>query len=298
MDLDIDTLRVARTRADCVLRPGEAFLGGGTFLYSEPVPPGVTGLVDLTGMGWEPWSVDGSGLRVAGTCTLEELVTGPGALGVASGARGGVGRGVGRGAGPGAGAGGPYRALSLVGPCVSALTLSAKVARTATVGGNLALGLPAGSMVGLFAALDAMAVIWSGGGSREVAVSDLVTGAGVVGLAAGEILREVRVPTAVLGRRTVFRRVSLTSTGRTAAMVTGRSGERAPKLTVTASVAAPLTLHARDHSMVDRWIDWIGTTGAWYEDTHGSRAWRAAMTRRLAHEAFEELGGAAQGTDA
>jgi CO/xanthine dehydrogenase FAD-binding subunit len=277
MDLDIDTLRVARTRADCALRPGEAFLGGGTFLYSEPAHPGVTGLVDLTGMGWEPWSVDGAGLRVAGTCTLEELVTGPGALG---------------------GIPGPYRALGLVGPCVSALTLSAKVARTATVGGNLALGLPAGSMVGLFAALDAMAVIWSGGGSREVAVSDLVTGAGVVGLAPGEILREVRVPTAVLGRRTVFRRTSLTSTGRTAAMVTGRSGERAPKITVTASVAAPLTLYARDHSMVDRWIDWIGTTGAWYEDTHGSRAWRAAMTRRLVHEAFEELGGAAQGTDA
>src|SRR5688500_18882442 len=124
MDLDINTVRVARTRADCVLRPGEAFLGGGTFLYSEPVPAGVTGLVDLMGMGWEPWSVDGSGLRVSGTCTLEELLAGPGSLGAA--------------------AGGPYRALAIVGECVSALTLSAKVARTATVGGNLALGLPAG----------------------------------------------------------------------------------------------------------------------------------------------------------
>lgn len=288
MDLDIDTVRVARTRADCVLRPGEAFLGGGTFLYSEPVPAGVTGLVDLTGMGWEPWSVDGSGLRVAGTCTLEELVSGPGALGV----------------------GGPYRALGIVGQCVSALTLSAKVARTATVGGNLALGLPAGSMVGLFAALSARAVVWTGvstsstsgggsasgagstsGGVREVDVSDLVTGAGIVDLAPGEVLREVRVPSAVLGRRTVFRRASLTSTGRTAALVTGRAGVQAPRITVTASVAAPLTLHARDHSMVDRWIDGIDRTDAWYEDTHGSREWRAAMTRRLAHEALEELGG-------
>src|SRR5690606_29878066 len=80
MDLDIDTVRVARTRADCVLRPGEAYLGGGTFVYSEPVPAGVTGLVDLMGMGWEPWSVDGAGLRVAGTCTLAELLAGPGSL--------------------------------------------------------------------------------------------------------------------------------------------------------------------------------------------------------------------------
>jgi CO/xanthine dehydrogenase FAD-binding subunit len=281
MDLDIDTVRVARSRADCVLRPGEAFLGGGTFLYSEPIPAGVTGLVDLTGMGWEPWSVDGAGLRVAGTCTLEQLVSGPGALG--------------------ADTGGPYRALGVVGECVSALTLSAKVARTATVGGNLALGLPAGSMVGLFAVLDAVAVIWmpgvstgstSGGGSREVAVADLVTGAGVVALAPGEVLREVRVPSAVLAQRTVFRRASLTSTGRTAAMVTGRAGDRGPTITVTASVAAPLSLHARDHSAVDRWLDRLDSTGAWYEDTHGSREWRAAMTRRLAHEALDELVGA------
>lgn len=281
MDLDIDTVRVARTRADCALRPGEAFLGGGTFLYSEPVPAGVTGLVDLTRMGWEPWSVDGAGLRVAGTCTLEHLVSGPGALG--------------------AHPGGPYRALGIVGECVSALTLSAKVARTATVGGNLALGLPAGSMAGLFAALDAVAVIWtpgvstgstSEGGSREVAVADLVTGAGVVDLAPGEVLREVRVPSAVLARRTVFRRASLTSTGRTAAMVTGRAGDQGPTITVTASVAAPLSLHARDHAAVDRWIDRLDGTGAWFEDVHGSRAWRAAMTRRLAHEALDELVGA------
>lgn len=274
MDLDIDTVRVARTRADCVLRPGEAFLGGGTYLYSEPVPAGVTGLVDLTGMGWEPWSVDGAGLRVAGTCTLAELVSGPGALG--------------------AHAGGPYRALGIVGECVSALTLSAKVARMATVGGNLALGLPAGSMVGLFAALDAVAVIWTSpeGGSREVAVADLVTGAGVVDLAPGEVLREVLVPSAVLAQRTVFRRASLTSTGRTAAMVTGRAGDQGLTITVTASVATPLSLHARDHAAVDQWIDGLTSSGAWFEDVHGSREWRAAMTRRLAHEAFDELVGA------
>jgi CO/xanthine dehydrogenase FAD-binding subunit len=292
MDLDIDTVRVARTRADCVLRPGEAFLGGGTYLYSEPVPEGVTGLVDLTGMGWEPWSVDGAGLRIAGTCTLAELVSGPGSLG--------------------ADTGGPYRALGLVAPCVSALTLSSKVARSATVGGNLALGLPAGSMAGLFAALDAVAVIWTvlagstsgggsvsgrgsdvGSGSREVAVADLVTGAGVVDLAPGEVLREVRVPSAVLAQRTVFRRSSLTSTGRTAVMVTGRAGDQGPTVTVTASVATPLSLRARDHAAVDRWVDRLDSTGAWFEDVHGSREWRAAMTRRLVHEAFDELSGAA-----
>ncbi|WP_285107324.1 FAD binding domain-containing protein [Promicromonospora sp. MEB111] len=285
MDLDIDTVRVARTRADCALRPGEAFLGGGTFLYSEPVRPGVTGLVDLMGLGWEPWSVDGSGLRVAGTCTLAELVAGPGALGGAAGAAGA----------------GPYRGLGIVGECVSALSLSAKVARTATVGGNLALGLPAGSMVGLFVALDARAVIWTpDGGSRELPVADLVTGAGRVGLGPGEVLREVRVPGLALGARTVFRRASLTPTGRTAAMVTGRAlpdsaGPGRVLLVVTASVPVPHAqpVHAGDHEALDRWIDLIDVADDWYEDTHGSADWRAAMTRRLAHEALDELGGTA-----
>lgn len=277
MDLDIDTVRTARTRADCALRPGEVFLGGGTFLYSEPVPAGVTGLVDLTGMGWEPWSVDGSGLRVAGTCTLEELVSGPGVLG--------------------ADTSGPYRALGLVGQCVSALTLSAKVARIATVGGNLALGLPAGSMIGLFAALSARAVVWTpDGGSREGAVPDLVTGAGVVELAPGEVIREIRVTAAALGQRTAFRRVSLTPTGRTAAMVTGRRMGDGVALVLTASVPVPhvLPVRANDHDGLDRRLRWITGLGdgAWYEDTHGSREWRAAMTRRLAHEALDELGGA------
>ena len=279
MDLDIDTVRVARTRADCVLRPGEAFLGGGTFLYSEPVAAGVTGLVDLTGLGWEPWSVDGSGLRVAGTCTLAELVSGPGALG-------------------GPGGAGPYRGLGIVGECVSALSLSAKVARTATVGGNLALGLPAGSMVGLFVALDARAVIWTpDGGSRELPVADLVTGAGRVDLAPGEVLREVRVPGLALGARTAFRRASLTPTGRTAAMVTGRTlpdgdGPGRVLLVLTASVPRPVPAEVAPgaHEQLDRMIDEVDTAG-WYEDTHGTADWRAAMTRRLAHEVLDELSG-------
>lgn len=278
VDLDIDTVRVARSRADCVLRPGEAFLGGGTFLYSEPVPAAVTGLVDLMGMGWEPWSVDGSGLRVSGTCTLAELLAGPGSLAASSG--------------------GPYRALGIVRECVWALTLSAKVARTATVGGNLALGLPAGSMAGLFAALSARAVVWTpDGGAREVAVSELVTGAGEVALSRGEVIREVLVSATVLRQRTAFRRASLTPTGRTAAMVTGRRAGDGVVLVLTASVPAPhvLLLGADDHEALDRRLErFTGLgDGAWYEDTHGSREWRAAMTRRLAHEALEELGGAA-----
>ena len=281
-DRQIDIVRVARTRADCVLRPGEAFLGGGTFLRSGPVPAGVTGLVDLKGMGWEPWSVDGTGVRVGGMCTLEELATGPGALAAPSDPAQGS---------PMAPSG-PYRALGIVHPWVSAVSLPPEVARAATVGGNLALGLPLGSVAGLFEVLHAHALLWTpDGGSREVAVADLVAGAGDVDLAPGELLREVRVPAHVLEERTALRCASLTSVGPPPVMVAGRTGTHAPKVTITASVPAPQSIWVRDHGMLDRWMDSLDRDGIWFEDTHGTRAWRAATTRRLAHEVFAELSG-------
>lgn len=280
MDLDVDTVRVARSREDLALAAGEVLLGGGTFLFSEPVPEGVTGLVDLTGMGWEPWAIDGTGLRVAATCTIEQLREGPGGL-------------------AGDGVPGPYPGLAIVRACADALLLSFKVAHSATVGGNLCLALPAGAMVSLFAALGGSAVIWTpDGGARVSSVVDLVTGAGRTTLAPGEVLREVRVPASALGARTAFRKAALTALGRSSAVVT--AGEVAPaggdsadavrrvRLVLTASVPRPveLTVPASDHAGLDAALD--GVTD-WYDDPHGTPVWRAAMTRRLAHEVLEEL---------
>lgn len=277
MDLDVDTVRPARTRADLALAAGETLLAGGTFLYSEPVPPGVTGLVDLTGLGWEPWSLDGCGLRVAATCTLAELRAGPGRLGAVPG---------------------PYRGLAIVRDCVDALLLSFKVAHTATVGGNLCLALPAGAMVSLFAALDATVLVWEpSGGSREVAVADLVTGPGRTALARGDVLREVRVPSHALASRTAFRRAALTAQGRSSAVVTAREADGAVLLVVTASVPRPVLVDlpaadpATRRAALDAALDAAGAPGGpgWYDDPHGAAAWRAARTRHLAHEILEEL---------
>lgn len=54
-------------------RPGDAWLGGGTYLFSEPQPH-IRRLVDLSRMGWPPlsWQPDGS-LDIAATCTITEL---------------------------------------------------------------------------------------------------------------------------------------------------------------------------------------------------------------------------------
>nr|WP_264197846.1 FAD-binding molybdopterin dehydrogenase [Pseudonocardia sp. ICBG601] len=74
MDLHTVTgFRRARERADLALAPGERILAGGTWLFSEP-QPGVTGLVDLTTMGWEPLEpLPDGGLSVAATCPIADL---------------------------------------------------------------------------------------------------------------------------------------------------------------------------------------------------------------------------------
>ncbi|MBE1877806.1 FAD binding domain-containing protein [Myceligenerans pegani] len=297
MDLDIDGVRIARERADLALRPGERQLAGGTFLYSEPVPAGVTGLVDLLGLDWTPWTMsDGGpgrggagsgGLDVAATCTIATLRD------------------------RAAEAAGQYPGLRLVAPCVSAFLLSFKVAHTATVGGNLCLGLPAGPMAALFATLDGTAEIWTPDGARTEPVSDLITGPGITTLTPGEVLRAVHVPPAGLEARTAARKLSLTDFGRSAVLITaavfgpvaessgaegfppqlpappGTAGATV-RIVVTASVPRPVVLRipAGDHDALDRAVDRITD---WYDDPHGAPDWRAAMTRRLTHEVLEEL---------
>jgi hypothetical protein len=61
---------------------------------------------------------------------------------------------------------------------------------------------------------------------------------------------------------------------------------------VSSYQAPALSIRSIQRSIVE-WSRACRLSGAWYEDTHGSPGWRAAMTRRLAHEALEELGGAA-----
>ena len=50
MDItSVQAYRVAHSREDLRLAPGEAYLAGGTWIMSEP-QPATTGLVDLTGL--------------------------------------------------------------------------------------------------------------------------------------------------------------------------------------------------------------------------------------------------------
>lgn len=263
MDLNtVTSLRPARDRADLDLGPGERFLGGGSWLFSEPQPD-VRGLVDLTTLGWAPWTVTPEGVSVAATCTVAELVA------CATG----------------------FAAAPVFRQCADALLMSFKIWGTATVGGNLCLALPAGAMISLTAGLGAEVVVWCPDGTeRREPVAAFVTGAGTTTLAAGEVLRSIEVPAAALASRTAFRRLALTSLGRSSSVVVGVAGATGTVLTVTAATPRPYVLELGDRPGRDEVVAAVGTIDTWYDDAHGAPDWRAAITRELALEVCAELG--------
>ncbi|PJI84728.1 FAD binding domain-containing protein [Luteimicrobium subarcticum] len=265
MDLvTVETYRRAHERADLVLAPGERFVAGGTWMFSEP-QPGVTGLVDVTGMGWVPWEGTLDGLRVAATCRVGELARMPAAH--------------------------DWRAHPLFGQCCHALLASFKVWNLATVGGNVCNGFAAGALVSLCAALDAEAVLWPAeGGERRVAVADLVVGNGVTTLAPGEVLRAVEIPGRALRARTAFRKIALSAHGRSGAVVIGRLDEDgAFVLTVTAATSRPVVLRYAALPEAGAVRDDVLAVDAYFTDPHGPADWRRGVSAVLADEVLSEL---------
>lgn len=269
MDLHtIETFIRLRSRADLPdWREGDAWLAGGTWLYSEP-QPGLRRLIDLTSLGWTPHEVMRDGLVLSATCTLAALdrLELPGA----------------------------WIAAPLVGQCCRALLGSFKVWNGATVGGNLCLALPAGAIIALAAALEGECLLWAPDGrERRLPVTEFVRGPQRNALAPGEILRSLTLPASALSRRTAFRRVSLSPHGRSGALLIGtRDADGRFTLTVTAAVVRPLRFAFRDLPDRDgllREIEAGIPDALYYDDVHGRPDWRRHMTRLLAEEIRDEL---------
>jgi CO/xanthine dehydrogenase FAD-binding subunit len=245
-------------------RDGDAWLAGGTWLFSEP-QPGLTRLLDLRAFGWPSLRAGPGGLEIAATCTLAELA---------------------RLQAP------QWPASPLFGQCCHALLGSFKVWNAATVGGNLCLALPAGPMISLAAALDGTCTIWGPGPPRRVPVADFVTGPGRCALAPGELLRSVHLPAEALAGTTAFRQMSLSRLGRSAAVVIGRRSPPAGGvvITVTAATARPVQLRFAGVPAAGDLLAAIDAARPpWHDDVYGSPAWRAAITRDLALEVLADL---------
>lgn len=269
MDLNtIGALSRPTRRADLAgWRDGDAWLAGGTWLFSEP-QPGLRRLIDLSRLGWPAHEITGQGLTLSATCTIADLI---------------------RFEAPA-----EWAAAPLFGECGRALLGSFKIRTMATVGGNICLALPAAPMIALVAALDGTCLVWMpDGGERRVSILDLVVDAQRTSLAPGEILRSVDLPAAALARRAILRRVSLTPGGRSAALLIGTLDDAgAFALTITASVRRPVRLDFPDLPTKDALAAAVAGAvppGLWHDDVHGAPDWRRHMTLVLAEEIRHQI---------
>ena len=269
MDLNtVTSVRSARSRADLGLRASESFLAGGSWVFSEPQLH-LTGLVDLMSLDWPALTTTPTGLSIGATCTFAELAAMPAVSGWAS--------------------------TPLFAQCCSALLGSFKVWNTATVGGNIALALPAGPMTSLASALDAVAVIWTAdGGEKRMPVLDFVTGVQQTALNHGDLLRSIEVPETSLAARSGFRKIALSALGRSGTVVIARlDADGTFVVTVSGGTDRPVQRRFPGIPTAGELAAGIHSIDRWYDDAHGAPDWREAMSALLAEQLREELGAAA-----
>jgi len=249
-------------------RDGYAWLAGGTWLFSTP-QVGTDTLIDLQSLHWPALKTSSEGLEIAATCTLAELLAFE--------------------APP------SWQASPLFKMCCDCLLASFKIWNAATVGGNICMSLPAGSMISLTTALEASYTLWPRNGPpRTIPAMDFVLGNHRNILQPGELLRSIHLPARALSKRFAFRRAALTHLGRSAIVIIGTQtpGTRDLLLTVTAATARPYQLrfdHMPDASALRDAIHFNIPDSEYFEDVHGSARYKRHLTYYFAEEIRAEL---------
>jgi CO/xanthine dehydrogenase FAD-binding subunit len=247
-------------------RPGNAWLAGGTWLFSEPQIHTDT-LIDLERLHWPSLVQRDEELEIGATCRIAELYAyrAPAA----------------------------WIASSLIGECCRSFLSSFKIWNEATIGGNIVMSLPAGPMLSLTVALEAEYELWPlDGEPRRVAAVDFVTGNHANVLAPGELLRSIHIAAQTLRKRHAFRRASLTHLGRSSVLLIGtREGDEI-LLTVTAATLRPIQIRLAPKMSpheVRLHIDAAVPKDLYLEDVHGSPAHRRHLTHHFGAEIVAEL---------
>ena len=273
MDLNtIETVTAPRRRADLwPLGPSDAVVGGGTYLFSDPQPH-LRRLVDLAELGWPAVTVTDVGIELAATCTLARVSSLSAELPTVR---------------P------DWLAAPLFDQCCAALLASFKIWRTATIGGNICLSFPAGSMISLTSVLAGEVVVWRrDGDDYRVPIADFVTGMATNVLQTGDVLRSVHLPAEALRGRTAFRKLAPSPLGRSGVVVIGRSDPDGRfVLSVTAATVRPYVFTFRSAPSVAAVREAHGSVpdDAWTDDPHGDPDWRRAMALVLAEQVLGEL---------
>jgi CO/xanthine dehydrogenase FAD-binding subunit len=264
----VDVRRPATTEEIGPWRHGCSWLAGGTWLFSEP-QVAVDTLIDLDSLGWEPLTVGEAGLEIAATCRIVDLH----------------------------GFAGPddWRAVPLFRNCIDAFLMSFKIWNAATVGGNVAMSLPAGAMISLTAALEGVCTLWPRDGApRHVPVVEFVTGNHQNVLQKGELLRSIHLPAAALRKRFAMRQASLTRLGRSAALIIATVEDGGRDFLLTVSAATPAPVHLRFATLpsateLRQALDDRLKLADYFDDVHGSVPYKQRVTRYLAEQIRTEL---------
>jgi len=249
-------------------REGYSYLAGGTWLFSTPQLATHT-LIDLHTLRWPSLKVSSDGLEIAATCTIAELerLEAPA----------------------------DWTAAPLIRQCCHALLMSFKIYNAATVGGNICMSLPAGSMISLTASLEATYTIWPRTGKPlNVSALDFVTGNHQNILAPGDLLRSIHIPAKALTKRFAFRRNSLTHLGRSAALIVGTSDNSKGDLvlTITAATAKPIQIafdRLPSEEALQEAISAAVHDETWFGDVHGSANYKRHLTHYYAKQIRSEL---------
>ncbi len=272
-DLDINTItEVVRQPLDppgAQWRDGDAFLAGGTWLFSDQQPD-LRRLIDLVPLGWDTLTATDAGLEIGAMCTIRDLYAFRGPA--------------------------DWPSAALLRICCEAFLASFKVWNTATVGGNICMSLPAGPMITMTAALEATYTLRAGDGTeRAVDAAEFVTGNHQNILRPGEVLRKIDIPSIALRKRSTHRRFTLTHLGRSTIFMiaTQRPGGDNLLLTITAGTTHPVRL------AFDAMPDAVALTDAidalpeavWFDDPNGSPDHRRHLARHYAEEIRAEFSG-------
>ena len=246
-------------------RAGDAFLAGGTWLFSDQQPD-LRRLIDLAPLGWDSLRVDDAGLEIGAMCTIRDLYALP--------------------------APGAWTAASLFTTSCEAFLASFKVWNTATVGGNICMSLPAGPMITMTVALEATYTLRAPDGSdRIVDAADFVTGNNANILAPGEVLRKIYIPASALRKRHTHRRFTLTRLGRSTIFMIATQANDDLLLTITAGTTRPVRLAfdaVPDADALAQRLDEL-PDDLWFDDPNGSPDHRRHLAWHYAEEIRAEF---------
>jgi CO/xanthine dehydrogenase FAD-binding subunit len=246
-------------------RDGDAWLAGGTWLFSDQQPD-LRRLIDLVPLGWDGLVATDDGLEIGAMCTVRTLYE--------------------------FSAPADWQAAPLFRTSCEAFLASFKVWNSATVGGNICMSLPAGPMITMAVALEATYTLQATDGTeRTVDAADFVTGNHENILSPGELLRKIDIPVDALRKRHAHRRFTLTHMGRSTVFMIATRGADDFLLTITAGTTRPVRLAfgpSPDADALRHRIDEI-PADVWFDDPNGTPDHRRHLVEHFAEEILEEL---------